>query len=63
MQNRILYILVALVVVILVVRASVFTVSEGQLAIKSIGRRNRRRQVRYGDAFPCSLGRRGEALR
>jgi membrane protease subunit HflC len=37
MQNRILYAMLALVVVILVVRASVFTVSEGQLAIKSIG--------------------------
>jgi len=37
MQNRILYILLGLVAVILVVRASVFTVSEGQLAIKSIG--------------------------
>jgi len=37
MQNRILYALLALVAVILLVRASVFTVSEGQLAIKSIG--------------------------
>jgi membrane protease subunit HflC len=37
MQNRILYALLGLVVLILVVRASVFTVSEGQLAIKSIG--------------------------
>jgi membrane protease subunit HflC len=37
MQNKILYTLLALVVIILVVRASVFTVSEGQLAIKSIG--------------------------
>src|ERR1700689_68567 len=37
MQNRILDTLLALVVLILVVRASVFTVSEGQLAIKSIG--------------------------
>jgi modulator of FtsH protease HflC len=37
MQNRILYTLLALVVFILVVRASVFTVNEGQLAIKSIG--------------------------
>jgi modulator of FtsH protease HflC len=37
MQNRILYALLALVAVILVVRASLFTVSEGQLAIKSIG--------------------------
>ena len=37
MQNRILYLLLAVVAVILVVRASVFTVSEGQLAIKSIG--------------------------
>ncbi|HWG71762.1 MAG TPA: protease modulator HflC [Steroidobacteraceae bacterium] len=37
MQNKILYALLALVVAILLVRASVFTVSEGQLAIKSIG--------------------------
>jgi modulator of FtsH protease HflC len=37
MQNRLLYILLGLVAVILVVRASVFTVSEGQLAIKSTG--------------------------
>jgi modulator of FtsH protease HflC len=37
MQNRILYTLLGVVAVILVVRASVFTVSEGQLAIKSIG--------------------------
>ena len=37
MQNRMLYILLGLVAVILIVRASVFTVSEGQLAIKSIG--------------------------
>ena len=37
MQNRVLYGLLALVVAILLVRASVFTVGEGQLAIKSIG--------------------------
>jgi len=37
MQNRMLYVLLALVAVILLVRASLFTVSEGQLAIKSIG--------------------------
>jgi membrane protease subunit HflC len=37
MQTRVLYILIGVVAVILVVRASVFTVSEGQLAIKSIG--------------------------
>ena len=37
MQTRLLYILLALVAAILIVRASVFTVSEGQLAIKSIG--------------------------
>jgi modulator of FtsH protease HflC len=37
MQNRLLYILIGVVACILVVRASVFTVSEGQLAIKSIG--------------------------
>jgi len=37
MQNKILFTLLAVVVLILVVRASVFTVSEGQLAIKSIG--------------------------
>jgi modulator of FtsH protease HflC len=37
MQNRLLYILIALVAAILVLRASLFTVSEGQLAIKSTG--------------------------
>jgi modulator of FtsH protease HflC len=37
MQTRLLYILVGLVALILIVRASVFTVSEGQLAIKSTG--------------------------
>jgi modulator of FtsH protease HflC len=37
MQTRLLYILIGVVAIILVVRASVFTVSEGQLAIKSIG--------------------------
>jgi len=37
MQNRLLYILLSLIVVILVVRASVFTVTEGRLAIKSVG--------------------------
>jgi membrane protease subunit HflC len=37
MQNKILYVLLGLVAVILVVRAGVFTVGEGQLAIKSIG--------------------------
>src|SRR5271157_6369304 len=37
MQNRLLYILLGLVAVILVARASVFTVNEGQLAIKSTG--------------------------
>ena len=37
MQNRLLYILIGIVAFILVVRARVFTVSEGQLAIKSIG--------------------------
>jgi membrane protease subunit HflC len=37
MQTRVLYILIGIVACILVVRASVFTVSEGQLAIKSIG--------------------------
>ena len=37
MQNRMLYILLGLVAFILIVRASVFTVSEGQLAIKSTG--------------------------
>jgi membrane protease subunit HflC len=37
MQNRLLYILVAAVIAILVIRASVFTVSEAQLAIKSVG--------------------------
>jgi modulator of FtsH protease HflC len=37
MQNRILYVLLGLVAVILVARSSLFTVSEGQLAIKSVG--------------------------
>lgn len=37
MQNRVLYILLAVVATLLVVRASVFTVGEGQLAIKSAG--------------------------
>jgi modulator of FtsH protease HflC len=37
MQTRVLYILIGVVAIILVVRSSVFTVSEGQLAIKSIG--------------------------
>lgn len=37
MQNRILTLLICVVALILVVRASVFNVSEGQLAIKSIG--------------------------
>src|SRR5271167_4803033 len=37
MQNRLLYILLGLIAVILVGRASVFTVNEGQLAIKSTG--------------------------
>ena len=37
MQNRVLYILIGLVAAILVIRSSVFTVTEGQLAIKSIG--------------------------
>jgi membrane protease subunit HflC len=37
MQNRMLYTLLGVVAVILIARASVFTVSEGQLAIKSTG--------------------------
>ena len=37
MQNKVLYVLLGLVALILIVRASVFTVNEGQLAIKSIG--------------------------
>ncbi len=37
MQNKLLYALLALVALILISRASLFTVSEGQLAIKSIG--------------------------
>jgi modulator of FtsH protease HflC len=37
MQTRILYLMIGLVAVILLARASVFTVSEGQLAIKSTG--------------------------
>jgi membrane protease subunit HflC len=37
MQNKLLYSLLSLVAVILLVRASVFTVTEGQIAIKSVG--------------------------
>src|ERR1022692_5290951 len=37
MQNRMLFVLLGLVAVILIARASVFTVSEGQRAIKSVG--------------------------
>lgn len=37
MQNRLLYILIGAVALILIVRASLFTVDEGQLAIKSVG--------------------------
>ena len=37
MQNRVLYVLLGLVAAILLIRASVFTVTEGKLAIKSIG--------------------------
>jgi membrane protease subunit HflC len=37
MQTRILYIMIGVVAFILIVRASVFTVSEGELAIKSTG--------------------------
>jgi membrane protease subunit HflC len=37
MQNRLLYILLAIVAAILLVRASVFTVTEGQMAIQSTG--------------------------
>jgi membrane protease subunit HflC len=37
MQNRLLFILIAVIAAILLGRASVFTVSEGQLAIKSTG--------------------------
>ncbi len=37
MQNKVLYILLGLVAGILVIRASVFTVNEGRLAIKSVG--------------------------
>ncbi len=37
MHNRLLYILLAAVASILILRASVFTVGEGQLAIKSVG--------------------------
>jgi membrane protease subunit HflC len=37
MQNRLLFILIAIIAAILLGRASVFTVSEGQLAIKSTG--------------------------
>jgi membrane protease subunit HflC len=37
MQNRMLYVLLSVVAAILLIRASVFTVSEGKLAIKSVG--------------------------
>ena len=37
MQNRTLYLLLGLVAAILLIRASLFTVTEGKLAIKSIG--------------------------
>jgi membrane protease subunit HflC len=37
MQNKVLYILLGLVAAILLIRASVFTVTEGKLAIKSVG--------------------------
>ena len=37
MQNRVLYVLLSLVVAILLIRSSVYTVSEGKLAIKSVG--------------------------
>jgi modulator of FtsH protease HflC len=37
MQNRLLYILIAIVAAILILRASLFTIAEGQLAIKSTG--------------------------
>src|SRR5450755_3693678 len=37
MQSKVLYVLLALVATILLMRASVFTVNEGQLAIKSTG--------------------------
>ncbi len=37
MQNRVLYVLLGLVAAILIVRASVFTVSEGFLAMKTVG--------------------------
>jgi modulator of FtsH protease HflC len=37
MQNRLLYILLGVVAAILLIRASVFTVTEGRLAIRSVG--------------------------
>jgi membrane protease subunit HflC len=37
MQTRLLYVLISVVALILIVRASVFTLSEGELAIKSTG--------------------------
>ena len=63
MQNRLLYILLALVAVILVVRASVFTVSEGQLAIKSIGGEIVDSNFQARAAFQDSAGQRGEPVR
>ncbi len=37
MQNRVLYILIGVVALVLLVRSSVFTVKEGEMAIKSVG--------------------------
>ena len=63
MQNRMLYILLALVAVILIVRASVFTVDEGQLAIKSIGGEIVDSNYQPGLHLQDSPGERSAALR
>ena len=55
MQNRILYMLLGLVVLILLIRASVFTVTEGQLAIKSMGGDIVDFELRAGPAFSVPL--------
>ena len=51
MQTRILYVMLGLVALILIVRASVFTVSEGQLAIKSTGGEIVESELPAGAAF------------
>ena len=55
--------MLALVVFILIARASVFTVSEGQLAIKSIGGEIVDCEFLAGAAFQDSAGERGHQVR